>query len=393
MGASCSGHHDVSEVECEKIGSTSYTNTVDVDGVVIGTEELTLTYKAQSFHSDSDRDRRLGGMSTPSSMREPSLQPFPSESTGSHSWEGDIGVPSLGPVGSAGWPGHETLTENMVSLKKDTLRLFEQSQKKKMTEFNSAFLTPMTLQTYLFPRYAPELLAKTCEHRAAMEDKLNGRGTIRLNGSTRIVGWDGQGRTIVAMEPNTLSASFGEMLDHFEYVYWNALDLNKPGAIGVVFIIDVGGGFNWKQFLSMKAVIDTVNFLKNCVHGRMAALYMVDMPSSFQGIYNAVAATAAADTRERIKCISGVDGLVEALQQLDVDVATTDYFRSFMLQRRDRAAAQTWNPVIDVPFFLERFPSLILNADTPSITADFHNEFRDAVLQFRLHKWGLPDSL
>jgi len=402
MGASCSACSHGTEKVVENIEavaevaevtkSLSGHDVVDgqagvfVDGQVNATE-LTLMCKSQlSLIGDSP------GISTRSTIGV-SLDPFQSEPTTSLGRDELLGLPRLGPVGSGGWPVKAVMTEEMVRLQEDTLRLFKEQQGEEMTNFNSEYLTSMTLENYLVPRYDPGLLAKACAHRSAMEDKLTGRHPVQLNGSCRIVGWDGQGRTIIALEPCTMQGSLAELLDHFEYIYWNALDLNKPGVNGLVVVLDVGGGYNWKHFLSMRALTDVVKLLKNCFHGRLAALLLVDIPKAFHGILNTVASFAEPATRKRISSLAGVDALLEGLRQLGVDAPTVDYFRGFMAQRRNREVAPTWNPLVDVPFFLERFPGLVATANLQTITPDHHTQFRQALVQFRLHQWGLPDRV
>lgn len=393
MGLACSRCDDGAEAVCtiERIPEPSVSGLVDAEGTDKDPADLTLLRRG--LLPDKPSNDLLDSMSTEPSNEGLLSQLALSEAMDEPERTEDTSVPPLGPVGCGGWPAKDiVVTEEMARLKEDTLRLFKDQYKTEMTDFNLEYLTSATLQNYSEGRYAPELLVNACGHRAEMEDKLNGRRPIVLNGSCRIVGWDGHGRTIVALEPCTMQASLVDLLDHFEYVFWNALDLNKPGVKGVVMVVDVGGGYNWKHFLSMHAMTEAVKLLKNCFHGQLAALYLVDMPSAFRRVFNGFSSFAEPETRQRIQCISGIETLVEALQELGVDCPTIEYFRSFMAQRRKHDRVQSWNPLVEVPFALENLPGLAMNTDVNSITAEHHKEFRQAVLQCRLHQWGFQET-
>jgi len=301
--------------------------------------------------------------------------------------EDRITVPKLGPVGS-GWYVENDMTEKLSTLRKETIQLLQKMSPESVIPFNTDFLTPATLIHYTHPRYDPESLAKACVHRASVHRKLTCKDPFNLNGSCRIVGWDGQGRTIVALEPCTMRAPLLDMLAHFEYVFWTAQDLNRPGAVGSVVVVDVGGGYNWRHFLSVSAVMETVKLLKTCFHGRLGALYMIDMPSTFHSVYSIAVGYAEKQTKERIQCLSGVDPLLQELKRLEVDVETIDYFRTFMAQRRQNSAHQTWTPVIDLPSMGKQFSHLNLSQNTHCFTESQHLQFRTSIQQLRLRKWG-----
>lgn len=298
---------------------------------------------------------------------------------------------AMGPLGAGAWCATPKMTDEMQRLKDEAISLFKTGGNGELTPFNLDFLSPMTLHTYLVPVYHADILMKCCVHRAAMEAKLTGKVPIRLNGSCRILGWDEDGRSIILLDCSTMTASLSELLDHFEYVFWTALDCNKPGVNRVVVIVDFGGGYNWRHFLSMRALMDLVQLLSQCLHERLEGLFILDMPSTFQGVYSTIMKFAEGDTRRRIRGLVGIEQLLTELQERRVEPATIaqlDELLKKSRRKRKDSAPKSWVPILDAPFFQDQLQDLNIGPDTECITEEYHKRFRQAIQENRVARWG-----
>lgn len=313
----------------------------------------------------------------------------PSEvSTASPTIASAIEVPSLGPVGCGGWHMEEDVTEEMREATKLATEMYAKRQKKALTEFNERFLTSVTLANYVDP-VAPQHLVNALIGRARSEDILCGRKPVYLCSSFRVIGWDAAGASVLAVEPSTLRNSLAHALPQVEYLGWTAFDLNRPGANGFVVVVDFGGGFNPLHFLNPKPILDLAGLLEGQWRRRLKAALFIDVPGSFNGILNTFLMFVKANTRDKIRVVPSMQEAVKELERMGCDQETFENAQQYLSARRDRAAKPCFHPLVDYSFFRERLADMHLSAESEYITQEVHNRLRDAIQEFRIHRWGV----
>mmetsp|Transcript_50489 Transcript_50489/g.132775 ORF Transcript_50489/g.132775 Transcript_50489/m.132775 type:complete len:609 (+) Transcript_50489:33-1859(+) len=300
-----------------------------------------------------------------------------------------LSAPPLGPVGSGGWHVEDDVTTDMRSVADRAEEMYRRRERKELTEFNRSFLTSITLSNYVDP-IAPQHLYNALVARARRERMFTGTEPVYLGSSTRIIGWDGSGSAVLASEPCTMKKSLSYVMPQVEYLGWSAFDTNKPGAHGFSVIMDFGGGFDPLHFLNPKPVIDLASLVEGQWRRRLHVALLVDMPVSFRGILNTFLMFVKQSTREKIKMVPTMEDAVEELRKMGCDAETIANTKQFLAERRDRSAKQQFHPLVDYSFFREQLADLTLSEDTEYLTEEMHERLRDAIQEFRIHRWGLP---
>jgi len=304
-------------------------------------------------------------------------------------------VPPLAPLGGGGWHLEEYFEDEMRKVRDEALHLFRsERQEGDVPSFISDFLTPFTLFNYIRP-HAPIHLKKTLLRRAEREQHLTcqvGQG-IELVGSMRVLGFDGQGMSIVVSEPGTMKQSVGPYLDQVEYVSLTALDLNQPNPVcasGFIQFLDFGGGFNLTHFLDPRPCIALSQVWESVFRRRTKAVILLEMPKTFQAPMNLFLQLSKHSTRNKMRFCANPEEAIDELKKFGCDEETLVQFRNYMNERRSSQSPPAWHPIIDLPFFRERLASLRLNQDTPFLSGDAHRRFREAIQEFRIRRWGPP---
>jgi len=146
----------------------------------------------------------------------------------------------------------EALTPPMKDVRDQAIALLGQP----LTTEQSAYLTSTTLQYYVDP-IRPRALATALNRRHQQRGSLTAKLPVKLVGSLRFVGWDGDGSCILSWETSTMRESFSQYLTQFEYVVNTALDLNAPGATGFILLSHYPQGyFNPMFFLNPKPLLE-----------------------------------------------------------------------------------------------------------------------------------------
>jgi len=302
-----------------------------------------------------------------------------------------LSAPPLGPVGCGGWHAEDDMTPDMRATASRAEEIFRKRERTDLTEFNRDFLTSVTLSNYVEP-VVPQHLATALVARARNERIFTGAEPVYIGSSTRIIGWDGAGAAVMAAEPCLMRKSLSYIMPQVQYLGWSALDTNKPGANGFSVIMDYGGGFNPVHFLNPKPVIDLASMVEGQWRRRLNVALLVDMPVSFRGILNTFLMFVKQTTREKIKIVPTMEDAVEELRKMGCDAETLAYTQRYLVERRDRSAKQRFHPLVDYSFFREQLADLNLSEDTEFLTEEHHERLRDAIQEFRIHRWGLPSA-
>jgi len=189
-----------------------------------------------------------------------------------------------------------------------------------------------------------------------------------------------------------MKKSLSYIMPQVEYTGWSAFDMNKPGANGFALIMDFGGGFNPLHFLNPKPVIDLATLVEGQWRRRLKVALIVDMPSHFKGILNTFLMFVKETTRSKIKCVPTMEEGLQELEKMGCDEETLAYAKQSFLARRNRSEKQTYHPIVDYSFFRERLADLNLSEDTDYLTEEVHTRLREAIQEFRIHRWGIPST-
>jgi len=86
--------------------------------------------------------------------------------------------------------------------------------------------------------------------------------------------------------------------------------------------------------------------------------------------------------------------LIKELQGIGCEPETIAQCQEYLADRRKPAGSvkQRWYPLVDHSFFREKLADLHLNEDTLHVDKNVHSRLRAAVQEFRIWKWGLPET-
>jgi len=300
-------------------------------------------------------------------------------------------APPLGPVGSGGWQIEEDMTEDMRQVRSEALEQVEKEGKARLSQWHLDFLTAATLVNYVEP-IATGHLVNTLRRRKEKESLLTAKTDIYLNSSFRVIGWDGEGTSVVAHEWCTMRKSCYYGLDQVEYLGWTSMDLNKPGANGFITIVDFGGGFNPFHFLNPKPILALAGMIEGQWRRRLKAAYMVEMPPSFQRFMTFFLRALKDTTCSKFHFCSSPEEMLSTLESMGCDEETRETCRLSMVNRREPDARQKWFPVVDHSFFKDKLADLGWSQDLEYLSERHHERLREAIQQFRVWKWGLPQA-
>ena len=284
------------------------------------------------------------------------------------------------------------LTNEMMQVRQAALESYAEKAGMPATDRQRAFLTSTTLRHYVNPAKVKHL-TNTLLRREKCTQLL--RGDVNLVGSLRVVGWDGDGSTILSWETATQRATFKEYLPQFEYCFWTALDLNRPTASGIILISSYTNGyFNPLYFLNPSPLLALAEMLEGQYRRRLKAAIIIGMPRAFNWLLKLLLKAVKEETRSKLVMC---DTEEEALQRLsamhNVDEPTLRRLQASLdnrLQHRrsPKRCGLRWSPLVEHPFFEQALAELKLDAQTERITPKIHAGLRRAIHEFRVQHWG-----
>lgn len=295
----------------------------------------------------------------------------------------------------AGFATHDEaeLTDAMREVRDTALEEYAELAGAPATDAQRAFLTSTTLRHYVDPPKVKHLV-NALARRGKQKALLRG-DDVYLAGSLRVVGFDKDGSSILSWETATQRASFASYIPQFEYMFWTALDLNRPGATGVIVISSYTNGyFNPLQFMNPAPVLALAEMVEGQYRRRLKAGIMVGMPRAFDWLFKLLLKAVKEETRNKLAICKDEEEVIELLRSTHgVDEATLERYRASLQNRLDhrkapKAHALRWSPLIEHPFFEAALADLGLDAQTDRITPAVHARLRRAVHEFRLQHWG-----
>lgn len=373
------------QFKCGPISCFMMTNSGSPPSPQLGEELRFSRLDSGGFHvgdgAFGGKDCRSASGSIPafSGAAAPSVQLLPPEAA-------IVQRQPLRPLGS-GWHDESLMTDDMRSVRCKAIEAFEAQEKKQLTPFNLDFLTTDTLKNYVNPTSLNHLVT-TLKRRADVERMLTVTEPIFLNGSLRVIGWDGDGISIIASEPSTMRKAMSAYVDQIEYVIWSALDLSKPGDCRYIAVNFLGGGFNPMHYLNPKPLTSLASFIEGQWRRRLKTVYLVEMSRSFEFVFNLMMGLVKEHTKEKVRLISTAEDMCKELRRIGCDEEMISAWRATVESRRSRSTCQRWFPVIDHPFFKAKLASLKLDQDLEYFTIEHHKRFREAIDEFRVWKWG-----
>ena len=191
------------------------------------------------------------------------------------------------------------MTDEMRYVLQAALDAYKEKEGTAATDAQRAFLTSTTLKHYVDPPKVTHL-RNALLRREKVKETLRGED-VYLAGSLRVVGWDGDGSSILSWETQTQRAAFASYIPQFEYMLWTAFDLNRPGADGAIVISSYTAGyFNPMYFMNPKPVIALAEMLEGQYRRRLKAAIMVGMPRAFEWILSLLLKAVKEETRKKL---------------------------------------------------------------------------------------------